>query len=476
MVKPINVEQLLVEQSEVVHLMAQDEIPLNDTLNKLIETLDMTLPGVWTTLLFYDEERDVLTDGMGPSFPAKFFEEVGEVPVANGEGSCGTSAFFREPIIVENIKTDWRYAPYRKQIAEQYNLKASWSHPVITSKHQLVGTLAFYIDEAREPSEAELNVLDIFANLAAVIIEKKTSEELLKTARNVLEKTPTIIIKWSAEEGWPIEFVSQNINQFGYDAKDLMKQGMSYSSIMHPDDVLTIGSKVAYYIENDVREYEQEYRILTADDEVRWVSDRTMLEVDHYGEVVGFQGILFDITARKQVEEQAQYLANNDPLTGLANRRYFKHKFELALEEAKESNAQLGVLYLDCDNFKEINDELGHDIGDEFLQHFAKRLNNVLRDDDLIARIGGDEFNILLNDVETKEQVNRVAERILEVVFEPWELQGVLYHITVSIGVSFFPQDGSKADELIKRADQALYGAKFNGKNGVVWYESLTEE
>nr|WP_279401348.1 GGDEF domain-containing protein [Piscibacillus salipiscarius] len=176
------------------------------------------------------------------------------------------------------------------------------------------------------------------------------------------------------------------------------------------------------------------------------------------------------MTERKEAEQKVFYLANNDPLTGIPNRRHFKQTLAREIDRHKETNEKLAVLYLDCDNFKQINDDLGHDAGDDFLLHLARRLRNCLREEDMIARIGGDEFNVLLTGVKSEEDVIKVAERLDHASSKPWEIRGKIYHVTLSIGVAMAPDDGEEVDDLIRKADRALYKAKASGKNRLMWY------
>lgn len=187
-----------------------------------------------------------------------------------------------------------------------------------------------------------------------------------------------------------------------------------------------------------------------------------------FDEESNFEKILFvgeDITERKKYEEKIYHMAFHDSLTGLPNRRLFNDRLKQALSLAKRNQTQLAIIYLDCDNFKLINDELGHDTGDEFLQSFAKKVKSCIRESDTFARIGGDEFNILLPDIQNEQELVAVAERILAHTKKPWQYQGQAFHVTASIGISIYPEDAEDRDTLITKADNALYKAKASGKN-----------
>ena len=185
----------------------------------------------------------------------------------------------------------------------------------------------------------------------------------------------------------------------------------------------------------------------------------------NYGGRPAVLAIHRDVTEKKRVEKQIERLANQDPLTGLANRRLFSDHLELALSQARRDGASLAVLFLDLDRFKVVNDSLGHKIGDQLLQMVAVRLARLVRAGDTLARLGGDEFVILLHRVEKPEDAAFVARKILDVFRRPFRLGEHEMYVTASIGVSVFPRDGTDAERLLRSADIAMYRAKQLGRD-----------
>jgi diguanylate cyclase (GGDEF)-like protein/PAS domain S-box-containing protein len=169
---------------------------------------------------------------------------------------------------------------------------------------------------------------------------------------------------------------------------------------------------------------------------------------------------------REKLQEQLTFQAYHDSLTELPNRRMLKDKLEESLAEAKKNEALLAVFFLDCDHLKVVNDTYGHEVGDDLLIAFSKRLLKCVRERDMVARIGGDEFVILLRNIDDLEQVDQVAERILTTLANPYTIQGHTIHVTSSIGVSTYPANGTTVKQLFRKADQALYAAKNAGRNG----------
>ncbi len=203
-----------------------------------------------------------------------------------------------------------------------------------------------------------------------------------------------------------------------------------------------------------------------------WVLENvTLLEED--GQPPTLEGTLIDITDRKRAEQLIVYQATHDALTGLPNRTYFRDRLLNELALARRDGRPAAVLFLDLDAFKLVNDTLGHTVGDRLLQAVADRLRVSVREGDTIARVGGDEFTVLLSHVQTVDDAVVVAQKLLEAVALPFQVDGQQLYATTSIGVGLFPEDGHDADTLMKNADAAMYRAKEAGRNG---YQLFTPE
>ncbi len=181
---------------------------------------------------------------------------------------------------------------------------------------------------------------------------------------------------------------------------------------------------------------------------------------------------LFDVTDRKRAEATLQYQVFHDLLTGLPNRNWFNKQLAIALANAQRYEHLMAVMFLDLDCFKNINDTLGHTIGDQLLQGFAQRLSTCVRAGDTIARWGGDEFTLLLPQIQTAEDTIILAKRILSELKQPFEIAGQQLYIKTSIGIAIYPQDGEDGEKLLKNADAALYRAKRRGRNHYRFYSS----
>jgi predicted signal transduction protein with EAL and GGDEF domain/CheY-like chemotaxis protein len=226
--------------------------------------------------------------------------------------------------------------------------------------------------------------------------------------------------------------------------------------------------------------------ILRANGSTRVIHIDTEVEFDHAGTPLRIHGITQDITERCAAESQIRHLANYDSLTGLPNRRFFREQLSAAVDRAKQTDQNVAVLFLDLDNFKRINDTLGHHVGDALLRECADRLTGCLRlsdavsreptpdhhgeTPDSVARLGGDEFTVLLANLDHFSHADVVANRILEALQKPFVLSGHECYVSCSIGVSVYPRDGEDVDSILRTADMAMYAVKESGRNGLRSY------
>lgn len=183
------------------------------------------------------------------------------------------------------------------------------------------------------------------------------------------------------------------------------------------------------------------------------------------GEIINFVGLFSDVTQAKLQQQQLEKMAHHDPLTELPNRILFTDRFHQALVHCKRDKTLLGVVYMDLDGFKQVNDRLGHEAGDQLLIEVATRIKASLREEDTVSRLGGDEFALLLSGIESKAHCEQVLQRIHQAIVQPYDIDGQAVTIGVSSGVTLYPQDFSDGDSLLRHADQSMYQAKQHGRN-----------
>jgi diguanylate cyclase (GGDEF)-like protein/PAS domain S-box-containing protein len=208
----------------------------------------------------------------------------------------------------------------------------------------------------------------------------------------------------------------------------------------------------------------------------RWVAINLRGTRDEYGEVSFLEGMVEDITGRKAAESRIHFLAYHDPLTGLPNRVLVQDRIQQALTRARERNGKIAVLLLDLDGFKTLNDSLGHTFGDLVLMKVAERLASCSGPRDTAARIGGDEFVVLLTDVEDHDEIANKAQLIIETIRQEFAIRGQSMRLSCSMGVSVFPEHGSDMEKLIQHADSAMYSAKGQRRNSYCFFSGEMHE
>ncbi|MFK0206359.1 EAL domain-containing protein [Agrobacterium sp. NPDC090283] len=219
------------------------------------------------------------------------------------------------------------------------------------------------------------------------------------------------------------------------------------------------------------REAELEARYLSLEGEQRWLHAHFTPEIDGYGEVSTVLVLIRDTSEIVRQREKVQELAFCDPLTGLPNRARFNERFGSVLAEASSATQGFALIIVDLDNFKDVNDTLGHAAGDELLRKVTTQLSSVLHDGDMLARLGGDEFAILLENVRARDELAKVADRLLGCVRQPFHIGERDLFVSASFGIASHPDDGTTGDDLFARADAALYEAKARGRNNYQFYD-----
>ncbi len=251
--------------------------------------------------------------------------------------------------------------------------------------------------------------------------------------------------------------------------------------ILHPDDLNMIMDSINQSART-MQDWNLEYRVNLPKKGLRWLQGQAKPEKLEDGSVL-WHGFIADITDRKIVESQLReqkdilhYQAHHDSLTGLANRVLFNDRLERAIEKAKRAKSNLALLFIDLDHFKEINDSLGHTVGDEILKVVTSRLSKITRGEDTLARLGGDEFTIIIENLAQGEDATYLAQKIINVLAEVIIIEENELYVSSSIGISLYPTDGGSAANLLKYADSAMYKAKNSGRNNFQFYSAEMTE
>ena len=303
-----------------------------------------------------------------------------------------------------------------------------------------------------------------------------------KLYRYLVDSSPDII--YTLNEDGQFTFINDRVQHLlGFASSELI--GKHYSELVHDEDL-----ERARYVFNERRVGQRasrnvELRLKSqrdSDQELAFENTLMTISFNSMGmyavgkeptqrEFFGTYGVARDITDRKRAEALISYQAYHDILTDLPNRMLFKDRLGLAVIQAKRNQSGLAVMFIDLDRFKMVNDTLGHVKGDELLQQVATRLKNCLRRGDTLARLGGDEFTVVLPELHDKNDAEIIADKFLETFRKPFVLEDNEFHISASIGIAVYPEDGESIDELLRHADMAMYHVKAQGKNGHSFYE-----
>ncbi|MEQ1603316.1 MAG: EAL domain-containing protein [Pyrinomonadaceae bacterium] len=234
---------------------------------------------------------------------------------------------------------------------------------------------------------------------------------------------------------------------------------------IHPDDHKYVSFELEDHLQGLTQHFQNEHRVMTSSGEYRWVLIRGLAVRDADGKACRIAGSLTDITERKGAEEKLAHDAVHDELTGLPNRKMLIERIRRSLERLRHGGvSEFAVLFVDLDRFKTINDSMGHQAGDELLLKITKKLKDIIRPVDIVARLGGDEFVILIENIRNREQVYRIAKRILNALQKPAKVAGQNIYASASIGIVFGSDEYDSPDDLVRDADLAMYRAKVKGK------------
>jgi diguanylate cyclase (GGDEF)-like protein/PAS domain S-box-containing protein len=327
-------------------------------------------------------------------------------------------------------------------------------------------------------------LFDEKGNLQHILVTSKDIGEKVKAEQALQESEQKfrLITEHSSDlirivdEAGIIQYASPSHKTIlGYEPEEL--EGKSLLLILHPDDIPVVQKRLKQLRHKKKERDSLEYRARTKHGSYIWIESHTTSIFDENGQFLHYIAVARDISEQKAYEEKLEQMAFYDGLTGVANRRFFQEQLVKQIEQAKQNNTRFALVYLDCDRFKWVNDVLGHDVGDELLQHFVTRLKTCLSESDIIGRWGGDEFTVLLSRVQSKEEAARAVQQIIQSMQVPWNIKNYEFIMTSSIGIAFYPEDGQTVEELLSHADQALYQAKTEGRNKFYFYEkTLTEQ
>jgi diguanylate cyclase (GGDEF)-like protein/PAS domain S-box-containing protein len=293
------------------------------------------------------------------------------------------------------------------------------------------------------------------------------SEEVVRRYRTLIEQLPLVVYLDEVDSISSNIFTSRQIEPIlGYSVEEWATDPELFTRLLHPDDRERVLDAHARTHETH-EPLSLEYRLIARDGRVVHLRDEGVIVLDDHGRPLYLQGYLLDITREREAEHQLRQLALYDPLTGLANRAFFHERLKHAIKLRHDEGQATGLLYIDLDDFKGINDRWGHDLGDDVLREIGQRIERSVRPGDTAARLGGDEFAVVLTEPVTPDDAVGVAERLLAEIARPLESGPGSLYTAASVGIAF----GSDDESLLREADIAMYRAKSNSEMGYAFFD-----
>jgi len=356
-----------------------------------------------------------------------------------------------------------------KEAAESMRLRAMAGESIIIEETQRMGRDGRLIDVTMTVApiyDAEGLVSGTMVTIADISRRKEAEAALRESEahlRLAMEAAEMGMWYWECETD---RFTySEGLGLlFGQTADAPMVDYRVLQNALHPDDRDLFAATVRHAVRQG-SDFQVDYRVVWPDGTVHWIANRAQVHRDaKSGRAIRIVGVGMDLTDRKIAEQRIAHMAHHDALTGLPNRVLLRDRIQQAIAQAHRNQLQLAVLFIDLDHFKNINDSLGHQVGDRLLQAVASRILACVREGDTVSRVGGDEFVIVIPAIESSGDASSVAGKILEVLGDVFHLHGNDLHVAASIGISLYPSDGGDAETLMRNADTAMYHAKDSGR------------
>jgi diguanylate cyclase (GGDEF)-like protein/PAS domain S-box-containing protein len=390
---------------------------------------------------------------------------------------CAHAILQDEPMVVPNALLDERFHN-NPLVTGGPEICFYAGVPLVTPSGLHLGTLCVIDTEAREIAQEQLDAVKILADSVMAHLDLRLSHKEIRKYVDELQLSATIFEKASEN------IVVTDQNNFFITANPAFTETTGYSLEEikgFTPKILSSGMQSKeFYAKmwndlNSLGHWDGELWNKRKNGEIyaEWLSIKVLYNED--GSIRMYLGIFSDITEKKQADETIWKQANYDLLTSLPNRRLFSDRLEHEIKIAHRTNKSLALLFIDLDYFKQVNDTLGHEMGDILLVKVSERINESIRESDTVARMGGDEFTAILPQINSPEDAVRVVKIIIEKLTQPFDLNGTSITISASIGVAIYPKDAKNSKELLQNADRAMYDAKKQGRSRFFSYQKVEE-
>ena len=454
-----------------LHNKVLEQLSHNVSIEKICQTIIQSIeqqqPQLRSAIFLCEPDRlSLRLAAASHSLPAEFCAAVQQISFSTTGFAAARAAQSEQKFMVNDLSApEARHS--HTSIAIDAGLHASWAEPVFNLQGRVAGVLNLFSTVAGAPDARQLSLLAYCTNLLRMVIERSQNNALLKLAETVYQTSNEALVVTDAN-GTFIHVNPAFTRITGYSAQEAI--GRNHRLLKSGRHGKKFYQKMWASL-NSTGKWQGEIWNKRKNGEIypELLSINSTYNED--GSVKFRISLFVDISEQKASEELIWRQANFDTLTGLANRRYFQEVFDHAIKVAKRNNEQLAIIFIDLDEFKPVNDQFGHQFGDALLAQAANRIKEPLRDTDIVARIGGDEFVVLLAGNPSQADVMKIAQRIHDNVLQTFVIDGKSANISLSCGISMLPCHSSDAAELIRLADIAMYQAKNQGRNQTVFYQ-----
>jgi diguanylate cyclase (GGDEF)-like protein/PAS domain S-box-containing protein len=453
--------------------------PLPQLLEELALFAEQLWPGMRCAIYLADLKANSLRFGASPNFPFDLENQKLDIPIVDhvGIGCTSLAAARNQTIIAADTLLDPLWADIRFVVERRAWQRACWATPFADMAGVMLGVITLYFDRPQAPAADDNELIRMLTSMAGLVVQRHDDARKLREReemfRGIFEQAAVGVVLLDVAGDW-LEINQLFCDIVGYTHEEL--QQIRYRQLLAPEGLAQALEIRECLARGDIDNYQAERCYIRKDGTRIWVDITASLVRDEMGGPERQIVVVQDISERKTAEAEIERLALYDYLTDLPNRRLFSDRLKHALASANRSGQFGALLYVDLDNFKQLNDTHGHGAGDELLKMVAQRLQEHLREQDTVARLGGDEFIILLQQVgdsiASASAVTELIARKIQGVFEAaFKLaRGLEHTVSASLGITLFPKGGESAEDLLKEADIAMYRVKANQQRNAIQF------
>lgn len=453
------------EVKEHLHSKVMEMLARGNKLTEMLETIAEILQRANTDLAYaaFTTDKSYFSMRAGSCFSGDL--RAREIPFDTNLQSGGTALQNGETVRV--LMPTNAFSQHLSTLAQDAEFTLCWAELLKSSDGNIEGAMVAFNCTPDSNALPDLDHLRYAARLIELAIRRKHYDEQLQLAASVYEASSEAIVIVDADHH--IQAVNPAFTEItGFSAEEIIGRGTDiFRTEKDANEFDAIARRVG-----ETGAWKGELWSARKTGEAFPLSATINTVYDESGNFFRRICIFSDITDKKAAENKLQHLASHDTLTGLPNRLLFRDRLQQALAFAQRENNLLALMYVDLDHFKPVNDNLGHMVGDKLLRAVAERMQAGVRESDTVARIGGDEFVVLLPNVKSASDTFAIAEKIRKALVEPFELEGNIINISASIGIAIYPDDGGTEQELSQHADRAMYLAKQRGRNTIENYRA----